>query len=89
MKKFAGFTREQVENQLRWVVKYMGWRDMGTMPELEARGFHWDDEEIREVGLAASQTPEMQAFVDAWFELERKHGFTPLPALFEKYGQPA
>ena len=86
-KTFAGCTLEQVQTELVWVVKYMGHRDRGTMPELKARGFHYDDEDIREVDIAWKQdTPAMERFVAEWMELERKHGFCTLPELFEKYG---
>lgn len=86
MKKFAGFTREQVEKELKWVVKFVGWRKSGTIAELK---WFLDNEEIRDMDLASkeAQTPDMQKFMDAWEAIEKQYGFTPLPELFEKYGQ--
>lgn len=85
-KTFAGCTAEQMKNELVYVVKYMGYRDRGTMPELRARGFDPRDPEVRDYDIAAKQdTPDMERFVAKWMELEKQHGFITIPELFGKY----
>lgn len=87
-KTFAGCTKAQVEEKLLWVVKYVGHREALTMKQLTARGDWWDDEDIRDVDIAAQQTdPDMQRFVDEWEKVNQEDGWVTFQELFENYAK--
>ena len=87
-KTFAGVTEEYAKKNLQWVIKYVGYREVVTGAELEARGKWWEDEDIRDVDIAGKQTdPVMQRFVEAWEEINKKEGWVTLPELFENYAE--
>lgn len=87
-KTFAGVTEEYARENVQWVVKHDGWREVATGAELNARGKWWEDDTIRDIDLAAKQAdPVMQRFVDKWEEINRTEGFVALPELFEDYAE--
>ena len=87
-KTFAGVTEEYAKNNLQWVVKHYGWREVITGAELDARGKWWEDETIRDVDVAGKQNdPIMQNFLDKWEELNKKHGWMTMWELFENYAE--
>ena len=87
-KTFAGCTKSQVEEKLLWAVKYTGHRETLTMKQLMARGNWWEDEDIRDVDIAAKQTdPDMQRFVDEWEKVNQEDGWVTLQELFESYAK--
>lgn len=87
-KTFAGVTEEYAKNNLKWVIKHDGWREVVTGAELEARGEWWKDETIRDVDVAAHQTdPLMQKFLDEWEKVSEKDGWMTIHELFETYAE--
>lgn len=93
MKKFAGFTKERVAAELKWVARHStGYRFVGSWEEVEKHCALNEDDDydyIKDVDILceAGQTPDMAKFVAAWEETNRAHGFTTLHELFEKYGE--
>ena len=87
-KTFAGVTEEYAKNNLQWVIKYVGYREVATGAELNARGKWWEEEDIRDVDVAAKQAdPAMQHFLDEWRNLEQEHGWMTLQELFEQFAE--
>ena len=93
MKKFAGFTREQVDAQLKWVARHStGHRFVGTYDEIKKHCDMCEDDEwdyIKDVDVLCDdgQNEDMKKFMQAWMEVEKKHGFVTIPELFEKFGE--
>lgn len=92
-KKFAGFTKAQVDAELKWLARHStGYRFVGTFEEVKAHCALYEDDEwdyIKDIDLLCKegQSPAMAKFMEAWEEVDRKDGFTTLPDLFEKYGE--
>lgn len=93
MKKFEGFTQEEVNNELKWVARHStGHRFVGTYSEIEKHCEMYEDDEwdyIKDIDVVCSegQTPAMAKFLDAYEALIEKHGWMTIPELFEKYGK--
>ena len=93
MKKFAGFTREQVDAELKWVARHStGYRFVGTGPEVAAHCVACQDDEwdyIKDMDILCEegQTPAMAKFVAAWLALEKKVGWLTLDELLSEYGE--
>lgn len=95
MKKFAGFTIEQVNAELKWVARHStGYRFVGTYAEVAAHIAACEEDEwdyIKDVDMLCKegQTPAMQRFAEAYEEIEKQHGWITFPELFEKFGTEA
>lgn len=93
MKKFAGFTKERVDAELKWVARHStGYRFVGTYAEVAAHCASCEDDDwdyIMDVDILCEegQTPDMAKFISAWEELNKRVGWVTLPELFEKHGE--
>lgn len=87
-KTFAGVTQEYAQDNLLWVVKYVGHREALTGAELRAKAKWWENEDIREIDVAAKQAnPIMQHFLDEWNKLNQEEGWMTLQELFEQFAE--
>lgn len=93
MKKIAGFTQEQVRNELRLIARHStGYRFIGTVNEVMAHCESCEDDEwdyIKDVDEVCEegQTPAMVEFIKARTEIEKVHGWMTFDELFEKFGE--
>ncbi len=76
-------TLDQIMNESRWVAKMQGWRQAGTYEEIR-----WcaEDEDCRDVDLAAEQPEHLKEFFDLYFAHD---GFITIPDFYEEYYLPA
>ena len=87
-KTFAGVTKEYAQDNLLWVVKYVGYREVVTGAELRNKAKWWENEDIRDIDVAAKQAdPIMQKFLDEWEKLNRQEGWMTIHELYEKYAE--
>ena len=61
---------EKILKESVWVVKYDGWRNVGTHDELRMEG-----DDIRDIDLCVKQPAELQPFFDEMWKYERQHGW--------------
>ena len=93
MKKFAGFTAEEVNEKLLWVVRCStGERFVGNRAEVDKfvdRYYETEWDYIKDIDVLCGdgQNADMKKFVDAWEEINKKHGFKVFWELFEEYGE--
>ena len=92
MKKFAGFTKEQVDAELMWVaIHNNGERFIGTYAEVTAHSDtfesnKYDCVECIEVAGVEDQTADMVRFVEAWERINKRFWrFIPYGDLFRAY----
>jgi hypothetical protein len=94
MKKFAGVTLEQVQNELLMVARHStGYRFVGSINEVndhcEVCGED-DYDYIKDIDFLCKdgQTPSMQNFMDEMEKVERETGeWYSILELFDKFGE--
>lgn len=91
-KAIAGISKEQVDRESLWVVKFIGHRDVDTYPNLMKKYgedfFSHDD--VRDVSLLCyeRQPESLKPFFQKLKELDDKYGWMTFPELFERFGEP-
>lgn len=71
---------EKIMNESLWVAKMQGYRMSGTYEEMRP---YFEDEDCRDFDLAANQPEELKPFYDAYWEYDRKHGFTTIQDFYK------
>jgi hypothetical protein len=92
MKKFAGVTLEQVQNELLMVARYStGYRFVGTINEVNRHCDMCSDYDyIKDIDFLhkEGQTPAMQKFMTAMEQVEKETGeWYTILELFHKFGE--
>ena len=91
MKKVAGVSREQFDQEAKWVVKFTDRpRVVDTYPNLEkmlGKDFFSQDN-VRDLDLLCyeGQPETLRSFFNKLAEIDREHGWMTIPDIFEKFG---
>lgn len=91
MKKVAGISREQFDQEAKWVVKFTNRpRIVDTYPNLEkmlGKDFFSQDN-VRDVDLLCKegQPDTVKPFITRMLEIDREYGWMTIPDIFEKFG---
>ena len=91
-KAIARISKEQVDRESLWVVKFIGHRDVDTYPNLVKKYgedfFSRDD--VRDVSLLCyeRQPESLKTFFQKLKEMDDKNGWMTFPELFERFGEP-
>lgn len=89
--KVAGITKEEFDQNSRWVVKFTDRpRIVDTYPNLEkilGKSFYSDDN-VRDVDLVCyeGQPDIVKPFITRMHEIDREHGWMTIPEIFDKFG---
>lgn len=71
-------TLEKILNDSMWVVKYSGWRQSCRYSEIDH-----DNEDIRDIDLAAKQPKHLEPFFNAYEEYSRAHGWITIQDFYK------
>lgn len=85
MKKIAGVTLEQVQEDTLWVAKMSyGVRHVGTHDEV---GNYCKDDECKDFFLCAVQPDHLKPFMERMEQLDKEHGWMTFPEMFDRFGE--
>lgn len=90
MKKLAGVTYEEVQNELMWVARFSdGYRYVGTHDEVKNyvennEEDYWYCKDM-DIICKEGQPKKFHNFMDKIEELDRKYGWMTFPEMFERF----